>query len=442
MLSILKTDRVHPPLYFALLKLWTFVFGGESAFNIRSFSLLFGVLLIPLSYLVVQQFHLEKQKKRFLGIFTAFVFAFSPFFITYSVEARSYSFLGFLALLSMFFFLRAMKNMYKPTKDLGFWLLTLLVIFFTHYLSILIVLGYFVAYILLVMLDKDWIYNKTLWRNITISLFIAWIAITFGWNALKLQTLVEGSNLGWIAQSDFSVLPRVLYAFLFGVDRQSPGMPPVNKFSFPLLPGNLGFFLLTLVIACSVVAIKKLAKKKEQLKDLLIIGSVGIIPILCIILASSLGLHLFVERYIIGYGIAFIMASMLVFWHLFDKKIIIGLGIYSVLLLFVVLPPQGHKYTDLTNYINTQNDKNLVFEDPGDFIVFKYFLPDTAKKVIVEYPGTNYGAWALINRTDETEVVDIPNNSLIMVWKYGGFEAPKEWKMINETPDHKFYVKE
>jgi uncharacterized membrane protein len=95
-----KSGDVHPPLYYLFLSLWTGVAGSEE-FEVRLLSAIFGILSIPLLYLIA--------KRLFSGtpaLISAFILAISPFHIYYSQEARMYSPLTFFVLLSIFFMVR------------------------------------------------------------------------------------------------------------------------------------------------------------------------------------------------------------------------------------------------------------------------------------------------------------------------------------------------
>ncbi|HEY7535959.1 MAG TPA: glycosyltransferase family 39 protein, partial [Thermodesulfobacteriota bacterium] len=88
---------VHPPLYYLLLNLWIGTF-GSGEFEVRLLSVIFGVLSIPLLYIIV---------KRLFGTLPALIstllLAISPLHIYHSQEARMYSSVTFFALSSIFF---------------------------------------------------------------------------------------------------------------------------------------------------------------------------------------------------------------------------------------------------------------------------------------------------------------------------------------------------
>src|SRR6202044_3809352 len=45
---------VHPPMYYIALRLWHYVF-GNSMWSLRGFSILFGVLTVPATYLFIKE---------------------------------------------------------------------------------------------------------------------------------------------------------------------------------------------------------------------------------------------------------------------------------------------------------------------------------------------------------------------------------------------------
>ena len=95
--DILKFDT-HPPLHNILSYLWTRVF-GDSEFGIRSLSVLFGVLIIPISYLFFVTQTKDKANSQFLSLAgTAFVTV-NLQQIIYSQEGRAYAVINCLTVL-------------------------------------------------------------------------------------------------------------------------------------------------------------------------------------------------------------------------------------------------------------------------------------------------------------------------------------------------------
>ncbi|MCC7303822.1 glycosyltransferase family 39 protein [bacterium] len=440
MWAYLVADKVHPPLYYLLLRNWVGIF-GTTLTAIRSYSLLFGMAILPMAYLIIQQLSLERKEKQQFGLVMMTVFAVSPFFVTYSVEARSYSFLAFLILTAVFLFLRMTKQLYKITWTTLAFVVTVAAIAFTHYISILVVLGFAVTYALLVMVDKKWFTNGAIWGNIGKLLLVGWVGFTLVWHHFNLERLVEKQNLGWIPQSDLSTLIRVVYVFLFGVDRQSLGLPVVNQFSFPLLPNSVGIVILCASLVAIIFAIKKLSNKEDQVKDLLVLLSIGLVPLVSVLLASSLGLNIYVDRYVIGYGTMLLLAFGYAWWVTIGKSFVIVLVGYFVLLSCLILPQASTKYSDTYNTLLAYGHIVPIVENPLDFVVFKSYFGEGNVKVLQRSNGSYYD-WALISHTDEVNINTVPAGTLVVWSQYSdkmGVDNNPKFEKFQETSDFVIY---
>jgi hypothetical protein len=151
----------HPPLYFILLKGWATVF-GDSAFALRSLSVLFGGLTILGAYLfAAEAFGTDllsantnddlHARGRGIGLLAAALVALSAFHIRYSQELRMYSMAAALAIFSSWTLFRALR----PRSRLRRWLLygfLALLLAYTHYYGLftLAMQAVFVAFSLLV----------------------------------------------------------------------------------------------------------------------------------------------------------------------------------------------------------------------------------------------------------------------------------------------------
>src|SRR3990172_6868524 len=101
---------VHPPFYYIVLSLWLSVFeNGE--FDVRLLSAIFGILSIPLLYLIVKNLFGNLP-----ALISSLILAMSPFHIYYSQEARMYSILTFCVLLSIFFMVKMLCIGEEPTQ--------------------------------------------------------------------------------------------------------------------------------------------------------------------------------------------------------------------------------------------------------------------------------------------------------------------------------------
>ncbi|MCM2465935.1 glycosyltransferase family 39 protein [Methanoculleus oceani] len=97
------TGEFNPPLFYWLEH--GMLFFGESEFVLRLLPALFGVLTIPVVYLIGKEF-----RDRDVGLIAAALLAFSPFHIFYSQEARAYAPMLFFFSLALLFYVRASRS--------------------------------------------------------------------------------------------------------------------------------------------------------------------------------------------------------------------------------------------------------------------------------------------------------------------------------------------
>lgn len=123
----------HPPLHYFTLYFWDAIV-GESAFAVRFSSLALGTLTVALIYRMGRS-----MVNGWLGLLAALLLAISRFHIWWSQEIKMYSLASLLSLLSLYLFLRLLRD-----GDWRLWLSFVLVselALWTHYLTILILLA-------------------------------------------------------------------------------------------------------------------------------------------------------------------------------------------------------------------------------------------------------------------------------------------------------------
>ena len=121
----------HPPFYYLSLYLWQML-TGSSEFALRFFSLLWGVLCIPLLYVFVKRLASER-----LAVLAALLATLSPFMVAYSQEARMYTMLPCLALLALLAYWNGLEKENQPVWWLVYLALIVLGVI-THYYFVLI----------------------------------------------------------------------------------------------------------------------------------------------------------------------------------------------------------------------------------------------------------------------------------------------------------------
>jgi hypothetical protein len=100
---ILKIDQ-HPPLYYLLLHSWIGL-NGDTPYDVRLLSALFGAGTIPVIYLIG-----KRISGVIIGLAAAVFLALSPFNIYYAQEARMYTFLTFNAAVAMYALVRLLTD--------------------------------------------------------------------------------------------------------------------------------------------------------------------------------------------------------------------------------------------------------------------------------------------------------------------------------------------
>jgi len=145
--QIILTDNVdqvvtideHPPLYFVLLWGVTRLL-GLSEFALRYLSLALMVLLVPLLYGTGNRLVDGRA-----GLAAAALGAISPMYLWYGQEARMYTLVAFLSLLSFYLFFRAffdpaaLPALRRRWPWVIAWVLASVGLVFTHYLGVLLV---------------------------------------------------------------------------------------------------------------------------------------------------------------------------------------------------------------------------------------------------------------------------------------------------------------
>ncbi len=379
---------VHPPLYYFVLKVFTLVFGLSEA-ALRYPSVIFGVLLIPLVYLLVT--YLTANRVR--ALVAALVVATNPFLVTYSREARSYALLSLLTVLVFFFAVKAIKeNKYVPLA------ITMPFLFLTHYISIFMLTP--IAIYLLVLNRNKFIY------------FLPLLVVIVLW----LPNIIAGTSstgLKWVPDFTTQRIPQTVHAFILGTDTNKPRVAP------PLNPFPINTNVTSIIIFAVAITIILLSQPSKESLLLLLCGTV---PIVLVALCSKfLGINLYVERFMIGYG-----TLLLIYLVLATPRVLI-LTPYICVCVYLVLTfvPTNIGYRELANYpIN----KPIVMTDAGDYITAKYYLDN-----IKLQPG-NWEDWVIIHDEDKLD-----ENTNIASYYLVSRVPIEQWEATFSVGDFYFY---
>jgi len=123
----------HPPLYYLLLHYWMLGF-GQSEVAVRSLSACLGIITVALVYFVGRDLF-----NRRTGLVASFLLAISVFAIWISQEARPYSLLMPLTVLSFLFFVRLLRADRPNWTLCVLYSLANIVLLYTHIYAVFIV---------------------------------------------------------------------------------------------------------------------------------------------------------------------------------------------------------------------------------------------------------------------------------------------------------------
>jgi mannosyltransferase len=170
--QVLPTLERSPPLYFLILHYWVILF-GTSEFAVRLLSALFGVLALPMIYVLGRQLFNEE-----VGLVAALILALSSFNIQYSQEARMYSLMVLLALLSMYFFTRFLQRN-TVAISVGYVVSTTLLLY-THVYGMFVIIAQNVFLLTLLFLSREHAFRLRHWialQALLVAFFAPWISV-------------------------------------------------------------------------------------------------------------------------------------------------------------------------------------------------------------------------------------------------------------------------
>lgn len=352
-LGIIKgtAKDLHPPLYYLILHVWIKLF-GVSEFIIRFMSVIFGVFTVFMVYKIgVKIFNKE------VGTVSALIIALSIFNIYYSQEARMYSLMAMLTLISLYYFIMLFQKR-GAGVSIGYIFSTIFLIY-THVYGLFILIAQNIYVLLLLpVLRKQSKLNIKKWaflQFLIILLFSPWIYVLIN------QIIKVESNF-WIP------------------------VPQIKKLIGPFITysGSIPLFLLFFIMCfISILGNKKIEISnsiknfygliKNRLSHLNSTGT-GLImiwlltPIILPFIISQISTPIYVTRYTIGASLAFFILVASGITKISNKVVK-----SSVILLVIILSLfNAEKYYNAVKKIEWRNITSLVDSRAmnGDLILF------------------------------------------------------------------------
>lgn len=157
--------NMHPPLYFFLVKIWSWA--GRDDSWLRLLSALFGVATIPVVYLLARELAGKPA-----GLVASVLAAVSPFLLLHDRELRMYSLLTLLSTGSLLYFLRALRH--ERRTDWAIFTILSILNLYTHYHAVLVLVGQGLLAVYWLRGRRQW--RPAIWSAGVIALvFALWI---------------------------------------------------------------------------------------------------------------------------------------------------------------------------------------------------------------------------------------------------------------------------
>ena len=239
MMSFIAADIIHPPLFYALLKVWITI-GGESLLWLRLFPALTAIASLLPFLLLCRELRLRAGEINLALL----LLAVNGYLIKYAQELRMYSLLLFLTLCSLWLFVRFFNAVDSSKRHLIALTIINLLLVYTHYYGWLVVC---VETVFLLLRGRHKLPPFLIAVASLLICFSPWVLYV-----LSVATAGQGrgldQNIGWVTRPDVHDVTQFLTIlnepFYF---RQSSNEPVYRYLSVSLSLFLFGIPLLALI---------------------------------------------------------------------------------------------------------------------------------------------------------------------------------------------------
>lgn len=433
MISMIIND-VHPPLYYIALKMFSSFF-DYSVFGIRLFSAIFGVLCVWAVYLVAKELFDRKA-----ALWASFVVSVSPFAIQYSQEARMYSMLVFLILISAYFFLKGIRT--KNKKYYILWGFFMGLSMLTHYMGIIFASTYFAVYLFLAYFQKFEAYGGKSFKeravffaknilpakNIMLGYFVALLVFLPWIDEFKHHLVDVKGNLTWVKSASLGDIVVTMQMFLFGtpLGEMSSGMPQPNEIGFRYggimhMISHISIrMVLAVLFGMTIVWILR-RERKEKIYTVLLFSAGFMFIVFVLSLFSTPGdpKEYFVARYLLPGAYFFFIYIGVVLSYLSWPIKSLFIAVYFVMLTGIIPLANSTGYNDLILHMDKYKNNDFYILNSFDYVITKYYLgADRLTLYNYDWPQYNPDYWAAIGsslkRTENYSDLQNNPNALII----------------------------
>jgi hypothetical protein len=300
--------------------------------------------------------------------------------------------------------------------------------------------------------EKGFFEKKYFWAYFWGTLFAIMVAVIVIVNKTGLYQLISTGSAWWIPSTDFNTVFRSITSFLFGVGKQIPGIPPYSEISFPIKSMTLAVIVLitSIMTAATLWNKYRTEKNEKELTTLYTLSAMTFAPLLAFTLTSAIGLNTLVERYAIIYGVFFFLWLTYVWSRALGKGTLTLIAIYIAFLCFVIHPKPLTIYTELKNDINdvisteTTKHDQLIMQDPTDFVLMEFYIPDEKNIRVILPSGGDYSSWAVIKRSAELhsykDCVGTCIYAINKVWVTDALTNDPNAKLVKQSENFNVYI--
>ena len=195
-------DVANPPVYDLFMHFWIRIF-GISEVAMRLPSIIFGILSVLVIFYLGKELYNEET-----GLFSAFLLGISQFFISYMQEARSYSLLVLLSLLSCYLFIRFLK---EKNNTVGLvYAVTIFIGLYVHYFMIFVIIVQNIFFVLSYKRFEPSIKKWFLIQTMVMILFSIWFLRI----VLPNMVLENAPSIEWIQRPDIISVENLFNLFI------------------------------------------------------------------------------------------------------------------------------------------------------------------------------------------------------------------------------------
>jgi len=341
-----ETTDLHPPLYFVLLH---FIIRsvGESDLALRFPSVCWATALVPLLYIVGKRWW-----GKGVGLWAAGLGAVSPFYLWYAQEARMYTMVTCLGLLSAYVLGRALECGSRS------WYITFVILvaamLYTHYFAFLLLVFAGLAWLLGTLRSRRW---RSVW------IFVLVGAICLPLLSYAVHRLASEPEMGRVYVPLFSILGDSLNSFALGLSVRMWQVYPLDL----------------LFLAMYVLGVWSSSANREgqgMQKRFFLLGYV-FVPVLGLYLTSLLKPFYMGSRYVIipspGFYLG-VAAGLNALWRCRRNRFIAVLAVLCSLVLFAGIGYSTYNYFFDEHYGTKEDHRSAAgyvatHGRPGDLVI-------------------------------------------------------------------------